>query len=79
VTVEPSSRRRERQREIALGQGMPEGHPTTTEVRVELEDIGGSAKMTMTHGGIPSDSPGAAGWAMAFHKLAAHLEAHGDR
>jgi uncharacterized protein YndB with AHSA1/START domain len=57
---------------------MPPGHPTTTEVRVELEDDGGRTKMVMTHVGIPGDSPGAAGWAMAFQKLAAHLEAHGN-
>jgi uncharacterized protein YndB with AHSA1/START domain len=55
--------------------GMPEGHPTTTEVRVELEDVGGRTRMVMTHAGIPDDSPGAAGWAMALDKLAAHLEA----
>ena len=59
--------------------GMPAGHPTTTEVRVELEDVGGRTNMVMTHAGIPSDSPGAAGWAMAFDKLAAHVEAHSDR
>ena len=59
--------------------GMPEGHPTTTEVRVELEAVGGRTKMVMTHAGILSDSPGAAGWAAAFDKLAAHVERHGDR
>ena len=59
--------------------GMPEGHPTTTEVRVELEDVGGRTKMVMTHAGIPGDSPGAAGWTMAFDKLAAHVEAHSHR
>ena len=59
--------------------GMPEGHPTTTEVRVELEDVDGRTKMVMTHVGIPGDSPGAAGWAMAFDKLAAYVEAHSDR
>ena len=59
--------------------GMPEGHPTTTEVRVELEDLGGHTKMIMTHTGIPGDSPGAAGWAMALDKLAAHVEALGER
>jgi len=59
--------------------GMPEGHPTTTEVRVELEDVGGRTKMVMTHVGIPGDSPGAAGWAMAFDKLAAHVEAQSGR
>jgi uncharacterized protein YndB with AHSA1/START domain len=53
--------------------GMPAGHPTTTEVRVELEDVGGRTKMVMTHAGIPGDSPGAAGWAMALDKLATHV------
>jgi uncharacterized protein YndB with AHSA1/START domain len=38
--------------------GMPEGHPMTTEVRVELEGVGGRTKMVMTHVGIPGDSPG---------------------
>ena len=57
----------------ASDMGMPEGHPTTTEVRVELEAVDGRTKMVMTHAGIPADSPGAAGWAMAFDKLAAHL------
>jgi uncharacterized protein YndB with AHSA1/START domain len=56
--------------------GMPEGHPMTTEVSVELEDVGGRTKMVMTHAGIPADSPGAAGWAMAFDKLAAHVVTH---
>lgn len=59
--------------------GMPQVHPTTTEVRVELEAVGGRTKMVMTHAGIPSDSPGGAGWAMALDKLAAHVEAHSDR
>jgi uncharacterized protein YndB with AHSA1/START domain len=54
--------------------GMPPGHPTTTEVRVELEDLGGRTKMVMTHIGIPADSPGAIGWAMAIDKLAAHID-----
>ena len=53
--------------------GMPAGHPTTTEVRVELEDVGGRTKMVMTHAGIPSESPGAAGWTMALDTLAAHV------
>jgi uncharacterized protein YndB with AHSA1/START domain len=55
--------------------GMPEGHPTTTEVIVELEEVGGRTRMVMTHVGIPKDSPGAAGWTMAFDKLAAHVQA----
>ena len=53
--------------------GMPEGHPTTTEVRVDLEDLGGRTKVVMTHRGIPAGSPGAAGWTMALDKLAAHV------
>jgi uncharacterized protein YndB with AHSA1/START domain len=59
--------------------GMPEGHPMTTEVRVELEDLGGRTKMVMTHVGVHGDSAGAAGWAMALDKLAAHVEAHRDQ
>jgi uncharacterized protein YndB with AHSA1/START domain len=59
--------------------GMPAGHPTTTEVRVELQDVGGRTKMVMTHAGVPGDSPGAIGWTMAFDKLAAHVQAHIDR
>jgi uncharacterized protein YndB with AHSA1/START domain len=59
--------------------GMPPGHPATTEVIVELQDLGGRTKMVMTHTGIPSDSPGAAGWVMAFSKLAAHIEAQRRR
>ena len=39
-------------------QGLPEGHPMTTEIRVELEDIGGRTRMLMTHVGIPGDSAG---------------------
>jgi uncharacterized protein YndB with AHSA1/START domain len=59
--------------------GMPAEHPTTTEIRVELEDIGGRTKMVLTHAGIPADSPGAAGWTMALDKLAARIAAHSDR
>jgi uncharacterized protein YndB with AHSA1/START domain len=58
---------------------MPGGHPMTTEVRVELQDVGGRTRMVMTHTGVPGDSPGAAGWAMALDKLAGHVEAHIDR
>jgi uncharacterized protein YndB with AHSA1/START domain len=59
--------------------GMPQGHPRTTEVRVELEDLGGRTRMVMTHAGIPPESPGAIGWAMAFQKLAAHVDAQTGR
>ncbi len=55
--------------------GMTEGHPVTTVVRVELEDVGGRTNMVLTHIGIPADSPGATGWAMALDKLAANVAA----
>lgn len=55
--------------------GMPPGSPATTEVVVELEDLGASTKVTVTHVGIPADSPGAAGWAMAMDKLTDHVAA----
>jgi len=55
--------------------GMPAGHPTTTEIHVELDDLDGHTRMVMTHLGVPEDSPGAAGWKMAFDKLAAHVTA----
>ena len=57
--------------------GMPPGHPVTTEVIVELQDFGGRTKMVLTHTGISPDSPGAAGWTMAFRKLATHIQAPG--
>jgi hypothetical protein len=55
--------------------GMPEGHPTTTEVRVELQQTDDRTIMVLTHAGIPSDSPGAMGWNMAFDKLATYVAA----
>ena len=59
--------------------GMPDGHPTTTEVRVELEVVDGGTKMVMTHLGIPAGSPGAVGWEMAFSKLDAHVAAYANQ
>ena len=59
--------------------GMPDGHPTTTEITVELQTIDGGTKMVMTHTGIPADSPGAAGWMMAFNKLVAYVDATSGR
>ncbi len=56
---------------------MPEGHPTMTEVMVELEDDDGRTKMVMTHAGVPAESPGAAGWAATLDKLAAYVERQG--
>jgi uncharacterized protein YndB with AHSA1/START domain len=48
------------------------GLTEVTEVRVDLADVAGHTRIVMTHAGIPSDSPGATGWAMALDKLA-HL------
>lgn len=59
--------------------GIADGHPLTTEVRVELEDVAGRTRMVLTHAGIAGDSPGAAGWAMALDKLAAHVQTHSGR
>jgi uncharacterized protein YndB with AHSA1/START domain len=50
-----------------------------TMVVVELEDLGGRTRMVLTHHGVPVDSPGAAGWAMAFAKLTARLRDAGER
>lgn len=55
--------------------GMPEGHPSQTEVTVELEELDGRTRMVLTHVGIPADSPGAIGWTMALDKLGALLKA----
>jgi len=54
--------------------GMPEGYPETTEVTVQLENLGGSTKMVMTHAGIPADSAGKDGWEQAFDKLGEHIK-----
>jgi uncharacterized protein YndB with AHSA1/START domain len=54
--------------------GMPDGYPATTEVTVQLEDLGGRTKMVMTHAGVPADSGAGGGWEQAFDKLADHLE-----
>lgn len=53
--------------------GMPEGHPETTEVYVELTDLDGRTKTVLTHVGIPAESPGAGGWSMAHEKLATYI------
>jgi uncharacterized protein YndB with AHSA1/START domain len=55
--------------------GMPAGHPTATEVRVELETVGAGTRMILTHVGIPAGSPGAVGWTMALDKLDGLLSA----
>jgi uncharacterized protein YndB with AHSA1/START domain len=59
--------------------GMPEGHPTTTEIIVELEDLGARTRMVLTHVGIPEGSPAVAGWNMALDKLVALVDASSRR
>jgi uncharacterized protein YndB with AHSA1/START domain len=58
---------------VATPPGMTGHHHAATEVRVQLEDIGGRTKMVMTHIGIPAGSPGAAGWTMALDQLATYF------
>lgn len=57
----------------AADMGMPEGHDMTTQVIVELESVGDGTRMTMTHVGVPADSPGGGGWAMALDKLETYV------
>ncbi len=53
--------------------GMPDGYPATTEVTVQLEDLGGRTKMVMTHASVHAGAGD--GWEQAFDKLAGHVEA----
>jgi len=53
--------------------GMPAGTSMETSVMVELENLGERTKMVMTHVGVPADSPGGQGWAMAMDKLEARV------
>ena len=56
--------------------GMPDGYPTSTEVTVQLEALGGRTKMVMTHAGMPADSGAGGGWEQAFDKLADQIAAN---
>jgi uncharacterized protein YndB with AHSA1/START domain len=60
---------------IRSEQSAAPGHPDTTEVRVDFEPLGDVTRIVLTHVGIPADSPGAAGWEMAFTKLTALVAA----
>ena len=55
--------------------GMPEGYPETTRVTLLFEALDGQTKLTLTHEGIPQQSPGARGWSMALDALASHVNA----
>ena len=54
--------------------GMPDGYPATTEVTVQLQDLGRRTKIVMTHAGVPAESGAGGGWEQAFDKLVDHLE-----
>jgi uncharacterized protein YndB with AHSA1/START domain len=54
--------------------GSVDGHPSATEVRVELQSLGERTSMVLTHIGIPAGSPGATGWSMALDKLTASID-----
>lgn len=58
--------------------GMPAGTPMDTSVLVELVDLDDRTKMTMTHRGVPADSPGGQGWEMAIDKLEARIASTAD-
>lgn len=51
----------------------PGGSSTETRVEVTFEGVGDTTRSVLTHHGIPADSPGAMGWAMALDKLEARL------
>jgi hypothetical protein len=49
-------------------------HPTTTEVTVVLEDLGGRTKMVMTHAGMAPGTGAGQAWKQAFDKMADRVE-----
>ncbi len=53
--------------------GVPPGHPTLTEVTVELTAVDGGTRLDLTHAGVPAGSPGEMGWNMALDTLAERL------
>ena len=53
--------------------GMPAGAHMETSIVVELVDLGDRTRMTMTHIGVPADSPGGQGWTMAIDKMQARV------
>jgi len=53
--------------------GMPPDTDMDTSVVVEFADLDGSTRMVVTHVGVPAESPGGQGWAMAIDKLVARV------
>ncbi|MBN8580863.1 MAG: SRPBCC domain-containing protein [Anaerolineae bacterium] len=58
----------------ASDMGMPEDFPTTTQVIVELEDLGNRTKMKMTHAGMPASQGAGGGWEQAFTKMETYIQ-----
>jgi uncharacterized protein YndB with AHSA1/START domain len=56
--------------------GMPSGAHLETSIVVELVDLGDDTKMVLTHVGVPAESPGGQGWAMAIAKLETRVADH---
>ena len=57
----------------AADMGMPEDTVMTTVVVVDLAAVDGGTSLRLEHRGVPADSPGAQGWAMALDKLVERL------
>lgn len=57
---------------VAPGGG--DEHPSTTLVTVTFAESASRTSIKLTHEGIPADSPGATGWAMALDKLSAYVD-----
>jgi uncharacterized protein YndB with AHSA1/START domain len=53
--------------------GMPAGTSMETSMVIDLEDLGSRTRMTMTHIGVPADSPGGHGCMMAIEKMEARV------
>ena len=49
-------------------------HPAKTLVTVIFTESAGRTSIVLTHEGIPADSPGATGWAMALDKLSGYVD-----
>ena len=65
---------------LAIGDGHERtGIPPTPRSESNSRSLVAVTKMVMTHAGIPSDSPGAAGWTMALDKLAVEVAKHSGR
>jgi uncharacterized protein YndB with AHSA1/START domain len=72
TTVEPPTRLGYTE-QVTDENGVAASGSHATQVLVELTEVDGGTRVVMRHVGIPSDSPGAAGWRSAFDKLSGRL------